>query len=207
MPKSIPIHPSDVRKGGELTFKPIPINQYSGSIQGELAKRGKDTLLMVLRDMRIIRGFESMLNDVKLKGGYKGTDYNHRGPAHLSIGQEASAVGQALTLSVEDHIFGSHRSHGEILAKGLSAIEKLVDDSLMDIMKGTLEGQTLRVVDDGSHGDVKALAREFLAYGALAEIFAKQTGFNRGILPSLRRLSQQRHRGGIRRHIRRGSPL
>ena len=27
----------------------------------------------------------------------------------------------AFSLAPEDHIFGSHRSHGEILAKGLSA--------------------------------------------------------------------------------------
>jgi 2-oxoisovalerate dehydrogenase E1 component len=31
-------------------------------------------------------------------------------------------VGQAFHLTPDDHIFGSHRSHGEILAKGLSAI-------------------------------------------------------------------------------------
>ena len=35
-------------------------------------------------------------------------------PAHLSMGQEAAAVGQALTLDKDDLIFGSHRSHGEI---------------------------------------------------------------------------------------------
>ena len=39
--------------------------------------------------MEIIRAFENMLNEVKLRGNYKGIEYNHRGPAHLSIGQEA----------------------------------------------------------------------------------------------------------------------
>ena len=71
----------------------------------------------------------------------RGIEYNHRGPAHLSIGQEASAVGQAFLLDVDDHIFGSHRSHGEILAKGLSAIEKLDDDTLLlALMQGYMDG-------------------------------------------------------------------
>ena len=34
-------------------------------------------------------------------------------------------MGMAFCLGPEDHIFGSHRSHGEILAKGFSAIRKL----------------------------------------------------------------------------------
>lgn len=181
MPKSIPIHPSEVRKGGELTFKPIPINQYQGTLAEEAAERGPEALVRILRDMRVIRAFETMLNDVKLKGAYKGIEYNHRGPAHLSIGQEASAVGQAFSLEVHDHIFGSHRSHGEILAKGLSAIHKLDDETLMEVMRGCFDGEILAVVDDGIHGSTKELAMEFLVYGALAEIFAKKTGFNRGM--------------------------
>lgn len=181
MPKSIPIHPSEVRKSSELTFKPIPLNQYSRSLKEEAAARGAESLARILRDMRVIRAFESMLNEVKLKGAYKGIEYNHRGPAHLSIGQEASAVGQAHALEVEDHIYGSHRSHGEIIAKGLSAIERLDDSSLMQVMKECFDGEILAVVDDGSHSSTKQLATEFLIYGALAEIFAKKTGFNRGM--------------------------
>ena len=37
---------------------------------------------------------------------------------HLSIGQEASAVGVALALSDKDIMLGNHRSHGHYLAKG-----------------------------------------------------------------------------------------
>ena len=69
--------------------------------------------------MVVIREFETMLNLIKTTNEYNGIPYNHPGPAHLSIGQEASAVGMAYTLEVDDYIFGSHRSHGEILAKGL----------------------------------------------------------------------------------------
>lgn len=37
---------------------------------------------------------------------------------HLSIGQEASAVGVAMALRQDDRVFGNHRSHGHYLAKG-----------------------------------------------------------------------------------------
>ncbi|MDR3691458.1 MAG: thiamine pyrophosphate-dependent enzyme [Fimbriimonas sp.] len=181
MPKSLNINPNEVRESGLLTIQPIPVNQYRRSLDDEVKLRGKAPLVRILRDMRTIRSFESMLNDVKLKGNYQGVEYNYRGPAHLSIGQEGSAVGQAFALRVEDHIYGSHRSHGEIIAKGLSAIEQLHDDSLMEIMKEYLDGEPLRVVDDGTQESVKELAIEYLLYGALAEIFAKANGLNKGM--------------------------
>ena len=37
-----------------------------------------------------------MLDRIKKEGVYEGIEYNHRGPAHLSIGQEAAAVGPGL---------------------------------------------------------------------------------------------------------------
>jgi 2-oxoisovalerate dehydrogenase E1 component len=77
-----------------------------------------DDFIRIYHDMVVIREFETMLNLIKTTNEYNGIPYNHPGPAHLSIGQEAAAVGMAYTLGVEDYIFGSHRSHGEILAKG-----------------------------------------------------------------------------------------
>jgi 2-oxoisovalerate dehydrogenase E1 component len=181
MPKSQMILPDDVRKPGEVTFKPVPVNQYARTVKDELKRYSKADLLRVQRDMCVLRTFENMLNEVKLRGAYQGIEYNHRGPAHLSIGQESSAVGQAMHLDVDDHIYGSHRSHSEILAKGLSAIAKLSDDELMKIMRGYFGGECLRVVEKGAKGSVKDLAVDFLVYGALAEIFGRQAGFNKGM--------------------------
>jgi len=181
MPKHQMIMPGDVRRAGFVEFQPIPVNQYNKTVKEELKQYGKEELKRIQRDMAIIRGFESMLNEVKLQGAYKGISYNHRGPAHLSIGQESAAVGQAYLLDVDDHIYGSHRSHGEILAKSLSAIQKLDDASLMKIMKTFFDGACLRVVEKGFTGSVKELAMDFLIYGALAEIFGRDAGFNRGM--------------------------
>lgn len=183
MPKHLTINPAEMRAKGSVSFTPIPINQYERSVSDELAAGtvSKDDLLRIQRDMMVVRGFENMLDSVKKQGHYKDIKYDHRGPAHLSIGQEATAVGQAFLLGIDDHIYGSHRSHGEILAKGLSAIQKLDDQSLEKTMQEYFDGDCLRVVERDATGDVKDLAIDYLIYGALAEIFAREPGFNKGL--------------------------
>ncbi len=181
MPKSLMIRPDEVRKSHMVEFNPIPANQYRKTMADELDRFASEDLIRIHRDMAVIRAFESMLQEVKTTNKYEGIEYNHRGPAHLSIGQEASAVGQAYLLGVDDHIFGSHRSHGDILAKSLSAIEKLDDDALLRIMRTFWDGAILRVVEGDADGSVKDLAVDFLLYGTLAEIFGRETGFNKGM--------------------------
>jgi 2-oxoisovalerate dehydrogenase E1 component len=130
MPKVQFIDPAEARKPGFVEFQPIPVNQYQKTVNDEKENFTDEEFKAIYHDMALIREFETMLNLIKTKGEYNGTSYNHPGPAHLSIGQESAAVGMAWTLTVEDFIFGSHRSHGEILAKGMSAIHKLSDKEL-----------------------------------------------------------------------------
>ena len=183
MTKSLFMDPNELRKPGKVTFTDIPVNQYNKTIKEEKENYTKDDFLRIFRDMRIIREFETMLYLVKTTGAYNEIAYNNPGPAHLSMGQEASAVGQAYLLNKEDCIFGSHRSHGEILAKGLSSIHKLDEKELMDDMTGFFDGRTYRVIEgkQKDKSNVKEAAMDFLLYGALAEIFARETGFNKGL--------------------------
>ncbi|MBT3192582.1 MAG: dehydrogenase [Verrucomicrobia bacterium] len=182
MPKIHIVDPVEERKPGKLKFPTVPLNAYKRTVAEEAKTLGKDAIVGMLEDMMLIREFEFMINEIKTAGVYQGMEYNHPGPAHLSMGQEASSVGQAYYLNVDDHIFGSHRSHGEILAKGMSAIRKLDDDTLMDIMKNFMDGECLAIVEKHVKTDsVKELARQFLVYGSLAEIFARKPGFNRGL--------------------------
>ncbi|MBS0000818.1 MAG: thiamine pyrophosphate-dependent dehydrogenase E1 component subunit alpha, partial [Cyclobacteriaceae bacterium] len=181
MPKSEFIDPGVVRKKSSINFNPIPVNQYDKSIEDEKLNFSNEDFLNIFRHMMIIREFETMLNEIKTKGEYQEIPYNHPGPAHLSIGQEAAAVGMAYLLDENDFIFGSHRSHGEILAKGLSVIEKMNDDDLLNIMENYFGGQCLRIVEKDHKGTVKDLAVNFLLYGTLAEIFGKEPGFNKGM--------------------------
>jgi 2-oxoisovalerate dehydrogenase E1 component len=87
----------------------------------------------------------------------------------------------AYHLDENDLIFGSHRSHGEILAKGLSVINKWNDNQLLDVMKSYWDGATLKPVEKDHKGTVNDLAIDFLLYGTLAEIFARENGFNKGL--------------------------
>ena len=64
----------------------------------------KPDLILFLGDMitKTDDHYEPMLNLVKTTGGYNGVPYNNPGPAHLSAGQEAAAVGMAYNLDTDD---------------------------------------------------------------------------------------------------------
>ncbi len=110
MPKNQIICPTESRRSGTLEFAPIPLNQYQKTCKEEFAAKrfSKADLLRIQRDMDDHpRPSRTCSTRSSCSGTYKGIEYNHRGPAHLSIGQEAAAVGQAYLLDADDHIFGS----------------------------------------------------------------------------------------------------
>jgi 2-oxoisovalerate dehydrogenase E1 component len=174
MPKSLVVSPGPERKAKTLKLKDIPVNQYSGDIKKEVEHYGKERLKRIWYDMATIREFEGMLYTYKTQGAWNGVEYDYKGPAHLSIGQEAASVGQCLNLGTDDYIFGSHRSHGEILAKCYSALWQLDAKTLEKIMKEFLGGETLGIAEKIPYTNVKDLAENFVLYGTLAEIFARK---------------------------------
>ena len=182
MAKELFIDPQLVRAQTTLTSQPIPVNAYRPQLDVEREKFGDEGLQKIARDMILIREFELMLDDIKKKGSYRGVAYNHLGPAHLSIGQEAAAVGQAFTLGIHDKVFGSHRSHGEVIAKGLSAISSTPADVIAEGMKTWSDGSTWDVVSRKLHSDdPEQKAINYLLYGMTSETFGRKTGFNRGL--------------------------
>ncbi len=70
-----------------------------------------EALIEALRKMYLIRRFEEGAEDSYMRGLIHGT-------MHLSIGQEASAVGSCMALSDNDKITSTHRGHGHCVAKG-----------------------------------------------------------------------------------------
>ena len=183
MVKRLVIAPEEVRQSETIDLGTIPVNVYRETLADELAdgRLTREDARRIYRDMLLIREFEEMLSELKRVRSYKGITYNHQGPAHLSIGQEAAAVGEAFLLGIESHIYGSHRSHGEVIAKGLGAIHRLGEADLLRIMEEYLGGAILRVVEREAPASVNTLAIEYLLYGLLAEIFGRATGFNRGL--------------------------
>ena len=181
MTKSLTVDPAKVRASGKITIPDIPINQYTFDLDTEVGRYGKDGMVQMLHDMIAVRTFESMLDSIKKTGGWQGVEYNHRGPAHLGIGQEAAYVGQSFVLTPDDFIFGSHRSHGEILSKSFSAARQYEDADLEAVMKGFLDGETLGLAEEIGYENLRELSENFILFGTLAEIFARKAGFNRGM--------------------------
>ncbi len=70
-----------------------------------------ERLREALKTMYLIRYFEEKAEELYMLGMVHGT-------MHLSVGQEASAVGAVFALEPEDYILSTHRGHGHCIAKG-----------------------------------------------------------------------------------------
>ncbi|MET7487846.1 dehydrogenase E1 component subunit alpha/beta [Streptomyces sp. NPDC005538] len=101
-----------------------------------------DQLLEMYRRMRRIRRFEERASEL-----YKATEIP--GFLHLSIGQEASAVGACWPLGARDGITSTHRGHGHVLAKGLDSASMMAE--LMGKEAGTCHGRggSMHIADPG----------------------------------------------------------
>jgi 2-oxoisovalerate dehydrogenase E1 component len=91
-----------------------------------------DDLLELHRRMLLIRGFEQRVSVLYRDGEVPGF-------VHLSIGQEASAVGACWPLGPADVITSTHRGHGHCLAKGLDPLGMFAE--LMARESGTNRGR------------------------------------------------------------------
>lgn len=73
----------------------------------------KEDLLGMYRRMVTIRLFELSLSHYFEEGYIAGT-------AHVSVGEEAVAVGACSALDENDYVMSTHRAHGHVLARGAS---------------------------------------------------------------------------------------
>ena len=147
---------------------------FDGSVASEIAegRLAADGALDLLDDLLAIRELEEMI--VRLRsGGYDALPgYDYRGPTHVSIGQEGTAVGASSALRSDDAITSSHRGHGDAVAKGFAAIRRMEPDQL-----------AARLTDGPSTTDrdgLLAAALEEHVYRIIAELFGKEEGYCRG---------------------------
>jgi len=89
-------------------------------------------LLELHRRMLLIRGFEERVAALYRDGEVPGF-------VHLSIGQEAAAVGACWPLQPDDVITSTHRGHGHCLAKGLDPLGMFAE--LLAREEGTNRGR------------------------------------------------------------------
>jgi len=170
------LYKSDMRPEFEpFTVQPPAVKgfQYSGDLAYEIRSHHLDgtTAVDLLDDMLAIREVEEMI--VRLRsGGYEPLQgFAYRGPTHVSIGQEGTAVGASSVLGISDRISSSHRGHGDAVAKGFSAIRQMSDEQLKE------RAPWSKATD---HGGLLADALEEHIYRIVAELFGKDEGYCAG---------------------------
>jgi TPP-dependent pyruvate/acetoin dehydrogenase alpha subunit len=102
----------------------------------------QELLLQLLEGMQRIRKFETKITECFTKGMLAGN-------IHTCIGQEAVCVGACAALEASDYITGTHRGHGQCLAKG--AKTDLMFAELCGKATGYCKGKggSMHVVDVG----------------------------------------------------------
>lgn len=171
-----------------IKFKEIKVNAYEKNISDIYKEKivSKEDLKNIYEDIVSIRFFEEMLLEIKEKKSYSGKEFFFEGPCHLAIGQESTAVAEAFYLDENDLIFGSHRNHHEVLAKGFSAIRKMSESSLEKILNAKENIKIYNIIKSNYPSeDIKKSARRFFMIGILCDIFAKTTGFCGGLSGSM----------------------
>ena len=146
MPKSLYVDPDQMRSEGKIVFEDIPINTYKKTVKEEFDEGNytKEDLLRIFRDMTVCREFEDMLNQIKTQARYADVETTYPGPAHLSLGQEAAAVGEAYLLG----------------KKGLAVDKKKAKTLLTKALKDEEDGAKLRekLRKEAAGGDTEAKA-------------------------------------------------
>ena len=113
-----------------------------------------DDLLEMHRRMLVIRGFEERVAVLYRDGEIPGF-------VHLSIGQEAAAVGACWPLGPGDVITSTHRGHGHCLAKGLEPLPMFAELMARDAGTNRGRGGSMHIADPrqgifGANGIVAA---------------------------------------------------
>lgn len=115
----------------------------------------------IYRQMRLIRGFENLVQSLFLKGEVYGT-------THLYSGQEAVATGVASLLEARDRVAATYRGHGHALALGVDP------QALLDEMLGRATG-----VNGGRAGSMNVTSpadRLIGSFGIVGGSIAAATG-------------------------------
>ena len=97
--------------------------------------------IQMLAHLQLIRSIELLISE-------KYEEQIFRCPVHLSIGQEAVAVGVSMNLTVNDKVVSTHRSHAHYIAKGGDLFRMLSEliGSPLGCCKG--RGGSMHIFDD-----------------------------------------------------------
>ena len=158
---------------GLLTFKEIPKFRYQRTLTEELGDRLTPAETVRMLDfMLTIRAFEEMVISMK-DGSYKPTpNLKFAGATHLSIGQEAVAVGSMAALRGTDLITSTHRGHGHGIAKTAYALMEMDAEHLTRFLGQPRDGRSREQLLDE--------AMDLHLVKTVAELVGKEAGYCRG---------------------------
>lgn len=161
---------------GLIEFKPIPKFSYRSNLMTELeaGTLSKNDAIRMFRVMLMNRLFEELI--IEMKQGkftpYEG--FQFIGATHLSIGQEAVAIGVMSALKWTDYITSTHRGHGHSIAKGAYRIYAMTRSEQIEFIN---DGQDYSKMSDDA---LLERAMECHFYKTMCELLGKEDGYCRG---------------------------
>lgn len=182
MPRDIQTMP--VFEKGEIHPAPITLFRYEGNLQQELASGGltADDALAMYDCLMAIRLFEERICELKSGRCQLLPRWRFVGATHLSIGQEAVAVGAIQPLNHHDYITSTHRGHGHSIAKGFFALREMGERELQCFIEGAAYGEQYRGPEEPPcrEGEIAEAALQTHLNRTMAELFGKEAGYCRG---------------------------
>ena len=158
-----------------LDFSSIQAFKYNKDLGREIKEKTitPAEALWLYEQMLCVRTFEEMIIAVRNQAYPAIKGFEYRGPTHLSIGQEASAVGSCAVIELSDYITSTHRGHGESIAKGCMAVKQRSDEQLRKVLGD-------RAAKARNRAELEDVALEEHLFRAVAELFGKDAGYCRG---------------------------
>ncbi len=173
MPKNIDVLP--LFEKSEITFPPIPRFAFEGNLGTELAagRVTPEDAVKMLDCMLAIRSFEETVAQMKAGKFKPRPDFRFIGATHLSIGQEATAVGGVSAIRPDDYITSTHRGHGHSIAKGFYWLLGRTSDDELRAFIGDY-------ADPSDYESLAECALQVHLNRTMAELLGKEEGYCRG---------------------------
>lgn len=161
---------------GHINFQPVPLFQFQGNLQSELENKNLTglTASRLLKVMLMNRYFEEIIIEMKQEKFVPVENFKFIGATHLSIGQEAVAIGVMAALKWSDYITSTHRGHGHSIAKGAYRIFAMNRAEKFVFLE--MAGDKNKLSEDR----LLAKTMDHHIYKTMCELLGKEDGYCRG---------------------------
>ncbi|MCK5738911.1 dehydrogenase E1 component subunit alpha/beta [bacterium] len=161
---------------GQIEIKPIPKFTFTSDLKNEIKSSAlsEAEAIRMYKVMLMNRLFEKLIIEMKQGKFSPHEGFNFIGATHLSIGQEAVAIGVMSALEWTDYITSTHRGHGHSIAKGAYRIYSMTRAEHIEFIGG--DDDLTKLSDDV----LLELAMDAHLYKTMCELLGKEDGYCRG---------------------------